>query len=482
MNLEKTSTPPADVAADAIVIGLWQDEPLDTAASAVNAATEGALQRLIDSEAVPTKKLGLSQLLAPSGITAPIVQLVGLGKRKECDGALAFQAAAAAAKALSARPRGDVALYLEAEPLASGVCGSIVGCVGQGLFHTQPKTHIPEKILWATDNQMALDHGLILGQNMNLARRLVNLPANKLYPSTLAEECQQIALANDMQCEIWDEARLKQEKCMALLSVGQGSNRPPRLVIMRYNGGDAQQKPLALVGKGVTYDSGGLSIKPGASMIDMKMDMGGAATVLAAMQAIAQLSLPINVIGLVGLAENMVSSGCLKPGDIITARSGKTVEVRNTDAEGRLVLADTIDVAIEQGAGRLIDLATLTGACMAALGKNTVGLMTNKQGWGQTVMAAANTAGEPIWQLPMFKEFGEQIKSDVADIKNVGDGRWGATMSAAKFLEAFVQDIPWVHLDIAGPCFHDKPQPWIDAGASGCMVRTLVEVAANYEG
>ncbi len=239
---------------------------------------------------------------------------------------------------------------------------------------------------------------------------------------------------------------------------------------------------LALVGKGVTFDSGGLSLKPTDGMLTMKCDMAGAATVLGAMQAIAQLKLPINVVGLMGLVENMTGPAAFKLGDVLTARNGRTIEVHNTDAEGRLVLADVLCVTVETGAAKIIDLATLTGACVVALGTETVGLMTNDQSWCDEVLAAAVRSGEPAWQLPMFPEiYDEQIKSEVADIKNVGDGRWGGAITAAKFLEQFVDGKPWTHIDIAGPAFLEKPKPWLDGGGSGCMLRTLVEVARAWK-
>jgi leucyl aminopeptidase len=251
---------------------------------------------------------------------------------------------------------------------------------------------------------------------------------------------------------------------------------------MRWDGTNGAQKtPLALVGKGVTFDSGGLSLKPSDGMMAMKCDMAGAATMLGAMQAIARLKLPVNVIGLAGLVENMISGNAYRLGDVLTARNGKTIEVHNTDAEGRLVLADTLDVARSQGAAKIIDLATLTGACVVALGMDTVGLMSNDDEFLATVRTAAETCGEPAWPLPMFPAFNEQIKSEVADIKNVGEGRWGGAITAAKFLEEFVGDTPWVHIDIAGPAFLDKAKPWQDGGGSGVMVRTLVEVARQWK-
>jgi leucyl aminopeptidase len=215
-------------------------------------------------------------------------------------------------------------------------------------------------------------------------------------------------------------------------------------------------------------------------MLTMKYDMAGAATVLGAMEAISRLKLPMNAIGLMGLVENMPGAAAMKLGDVLTARNGRTIEVHNTDAEGRLVLADVLDVAVERGATKIIDLATLTGACVVALGNDVAGLMTNDQAWCDQVAAAARSCGEPAWQLPMFADYAEQIKSEVADIKNVGEGRWGGAITAAKFLEEFVAGTPWVHFDIAGPAFLEKPKPWLDGGASGVFVRTLVEVARGW--
>src|SRR5690606_12519182 len=234
------------------------------------------------------------------------------------------------------------------------------------------------------------------------------------------------------------------------------------------------------VGKGVTFDSGGLSIKPSDGMLTMKCDMAGAATVVGTMQAIARLKLPVNVIGLCGLVENMLSGDSYKLGDVLKARNGKTIEVHNTDAEGRLVLADVLDVAVERGAAKIVDLATLTGDCVVALGTDVAGLMTNNQEWCDAVKAAADRCGERVWQLPMFPEFGEQIRGDVADIKNVGAGRWGGAITAAKFLEEFVAGKPWTHTDIAGPAFLERSKPYLDAGASGAFVRTLVDVARRW--
>jgi leucyl aminopeptidase len=283
-----------------------------------------------------------------------------------------------------------------------------------------------------------------------------------------------MASETGLAVEVWDEKKLADERCRAILAVGGASVHPPRLVILRHDGGGDGEPVLAIVGKGVTFDSGGLSIKPSDGMLDMKCDMAGAATVVGVMRAVALLKLPINVVGVCGLAENMISGDAYRLGDVIETRSGKTIEIHNTDAEGRVVLADTLDVTVEQNPIAIVDLATLTGACMVALGRDTAGLMTNDSVLCDKVAEAAETEGEWVWELPMFDFFDEQVKSKVADLKNVGDGRWGGAITAAKFLESFVGKTPWVHIDIAGPAFAESPKPHRDAGATGVLVRTLI--------
>jgi leucyl aminopeptidase len=311
-----------------------------------------------------------------------------------------------------------------------------------------------------------------------LTRELVNLPPNYMFPEVFAKRAAEVAVASGLELEVWDELRLRRERCGALLAVSAGSSRPPRLLILRY-AGKSQQAPLALVGKGVTFDSGGLSLKPSESMLSMKCDMAGAATVLGAMQAIAALQVKRPVVGVIGLVENMISGNCFKLGDVVTARSGKTIEIHNTDAEGRLVLADALNVALESQPSQIVDLATLTGACLVALGTDICGLMSNDREWQALVEGAAQRTGELLWPLPMHAHFAEQIQSKVADIKNVGEGRWGGAITAAKFLQEFVGTTPWAHLDIAGPAFYDSAKPFMDAGGTGVMLRTLVELAES---
>ena len=320
----------------------------------------------------------------------------------------------------------------------------------------------------------------IIGESMNLTRDLVNASPDRLYPLSFAERAQAVCSESGMEFELWDKSRLEAEKCGALLAVAQGSDRRPCVAIMRYQGADSPDAPwLALAGKGVTFDSGGLSLKPSDSMVTMKADMGGAATVVGAMQAIGALDLPVNVMGIVGLVENMPSAKAFRPSDVVQARNGKTIEIINTDAEGRLVLADVLSIAVDNGVDKIIDLATLTGACVVALGPDVTGAMANESEWCEVLKRAAETCGEQVWELPMFEEFSEQLKSDVADIKNLGT-RWGGAITAGKFLEAFVANVPWIHLDIAGPAYIEKPKSWMDVGGTGTMVRTLIEVARTW--
>jgi len=484
MKVSGTRESARTLAVPALVIGCYAEGVLTPAAIEVDQATGGVLTKLVESKEVTGKANELTTILVPSGVAAGQVVVVGLGERGKLDRGVAFRAAAAAAKHVAGKDRKCAAFYLDegwnSDVTTAAVAGAIVGCQGQDLYRADKKLFPLEELWWSGDDMDALAAGRILAEGVNLTRRLVNEPPSAIYPESFAHQSEQAARECGLDVEVWDQERLAVERCGSLLAVARGSQRPPRLVMLRHQGASPRAEWLALVGKGVTFDSGGLSLKPTDSMTTMKCDMAGAATVLGAMQVIARLRLPVNVLGLLGLVENMVSGDSYKLGDVLTARSGKTIEVLNTDAEGRLVLADVLDVAVERGAAKIIDLATLTGACVVALGLDVAGVMTNDQTWCDEVLAAARTCGEKAWQLPMFAHYGEQIQSKVADIKNVGEGRWGGAITAAKFLEEFVHGKPWVHIDIAGPAFLESPKPWLDAGGSGAYVRTLVEVARNW--
>jgi leucyl aminopeptidase len=475
---------PAAIDAEAIVVFLTEGGVGSAGIAAVDAATGGTLARLAAAGELAGRRYECVPVLAPAGLRAGQVLVVGLGRREEVDAGVVYRAAAAAARHLAGRPRSRVAFL--ADPawstawLEQAVAGAAVGMVGQDLYRAEPKRTRFGTSLWTGADPGAVARGTTLADGVNLARRLVNASPDHLYPESFAEEAAAIAGRTGLEIEIWDEDRLRRERCEALLAVARGSIRPPRLVLLRYRGrprASGDHPDLALVGKGVTFDSGGLSLKPSEAMMGMKMDMAGGASVLGAIATIAALKLPIDVAAGIGLVENMTGPAAYKLGDVITARSGTTIEIHNTDAEGRVVLADVLDVVRGLGPARMIDLATLTGACLVALGHDTAGLFTNDQPCCDALATAARSVGEPVWQLPMDADFGEQIKSDVADIKNVGEGRWGGAITAAKFLERFVGDTPWTHVDIAGPAFAEKPRPWTDGGGTGFLVRSLVELA-----
>ena len=477
---------PDAIEADVLVVFMTEGGVAAGMAAEADRATGGLLTRLADSGDLSGKRYECVPLLAPPGLKVGQLLVVGLGKREDVDAGTCFRAAAAAARLGAARPRAKVVFLSENSwsdaQAEQAVAGGIAGMVGQDLYRAEKKRTPFGETIWIGVPAETVARGSVLGDGVNLARRLVNLPPDDLYPESFAEQAAAIAGQTGMQVEIWDEERLAREGCRAMLAVGRGSARAPRLVLLTYRGRGGDTPPdLALVGKGVTFDSGGLSLKPSEGMLTMKCDMAGGATMLAAAATIAALELPINLVAAIGLVENMTGPAAYKLGDVITARSGTTIEIHNTDAEGRVVLADVLDVIRGMGPQRIVDAATLTGACVVALGIDVAGLFTNDQPLCDAVADAAHAMGEPVWQLPMFPEYDDQIKSEVADIKNVGEGRWGGAITAAKFLERFVGGIPWTHIDIAGPAFAEKPKPWIDGGGTGALVRTLVTLARHLQ-
>ncbi len=314
---------------------------------------------------------------------------------------------------------------------------------------------------------------LKVAEGVIIARDLVNEPSNVLYPETLAEKAVAIGKAAGCEVEIFDEKQIEALGMKAFLAVGASSERKPKLIVMRHMGDADSKEVLGLVGKGLTYDTGGYSLKPTDSMKTMQSDMGGAAAVIGAMSAIASNKVKTNVIAIVAACENVISGGSYKPGDIIGSMAGKTIEILNTDAEGRLTLADAVTYAIEkEKVTRIIDVATLTGAALVALGTTTTAVVTNNEAFYEELQAAAEKAGEQFWQLPAYKEYAKMNKSTVADLKNTG-GRFGGTITAGLFVGEFVQNLPWLHLDIAGTAWADSAEGYITKGGTGAPVRTL---------
>ncbi len=481
------------VAADWLIVGVGQSDEFDESLRTLDEALDGQMTRLREAGDLTGKLAETLTLPDVAAITAKRLLLVGLGPLAKVDRGTLHKAFATAAMAASKQSERSVACLVPSIPddrlddttAAHELAAALtVGCVGPGLYQKEPKRFPFTSVTFVVPQEdrlaeldAAVAAGAIVGDAINLVRELVNRPAADVYPETFAQRAAQLAREAGIECDVLDETRLTQERMGSLLAVSAGSVRPPRVVVFRYQGAGEGQPVTALVGKGVTFDSGGLSLKPTASMSTMKADMAGAATVLGVMTAAARLKLPVNILGAVGLVENMVSGSSYKLGDVLTARNGVTIEVLNTDAEGRLVLADVLSYVADQNVDRMIDLATLTGACVVALGEDVTGAFTNDQSWCDEVLAAAQRAGEPMWQLPMHDFFNEQLESDVADVKNVGK-RWGGASIAAKFLERFVGEGSWVHLDIAGPAFAESGTAHRDSGGTGAMVRTLVELLA----
>jgi leucyl aminopeptidase len=325
--------------------------------------------------------------------------------------------------------------------------------------------------------EQALERGAVLGECTNMARAMANEPGNHLTPRQFAERAAAIATSEGLEIEVLDETRIAALHMGLLLGVAQGSQEPPRLAVLKHEPKDAVPGiTLALVGKGITFDTGGISIKPAENMDKMKDDMSGGAAVICAMAAIARLRAPVRCLALVPMTENMPGGRAIKPGDVLTSASGKTVEILNTDAEGRLVLGDAIWYARQLGATHLVDVATLTGACVVALGKTTSGVFGTPDSWVSAILRASEKAGDRSWPMPVFDDYKEQLKSDIADFTNTG-GRAGGAITAALFIKEFTGDLPWAHIDIAGTAWAEESKPYQPKGATGVAVRTLAALA-----
>ncbi len=414
--------------------------------------------------------------------------LVGLGKPGELTAERLRQGAGSAAQALRGARLTTAAslLHLAGLPADEAVTATVVGLQLGGSGFSRYKTGKDEAkplsaiTLLMTEKQGAKTaKGMIaeaeaLCRGVRLARDLVSLPGNEATPAYMAGKALELADLAGVGCVVLEQAELEELGMGGVLAVGKGSKHPPRFVILEYQGGRPGDHPVVLVGKGVTFDSGGISLKPREGMERMKDDMAGAAAVLGTVQAAAELSLPVNVVGLVPLVENMPDGGAYKPGDIVTTLAGRTVEINNTDAEGRMILCDALHYAQRYRPAALIDLATLTGACLVALGDQASGMMGTDEGLKRSLVRAGEATGERVWELPLWEEYGEAMKSDVADLKNAG-GRWAGTVSAGWFLKQFVGDARWAHLDIAGTAWEEKGRPYVPKGATGVGVRLLVD-------
>jgi leucyl aminopeptidase len=410
----------------------------------------------------------------------------GLGGGAAVDCSIVRRAASAAALASRKRAQRRILLSLEDRPefVEAAVEGVLLGAYRFEHFVRKKSDPLSELVVLVPKNaaasaRKAAERGRILAEAINASREVANLPGNLLRPETFAKEAVRMAKETGLKCRVLGENDLKAGKFGGMLAVGGGSSHGPRLVALEHRGGTKGEAPLVFVGKAITFDSGGISIKPAASMEEMIFDKCGGTAVFGAMQAVARLGVKRNVIGILAAAENMPSGTAYRPGDIVTMRSGTTVEVVNTDAEGRMVLGDALWWAChEYKAAQVLNLATLTGACGVALGESAAGMWTNDEAFQAQVLEAAKAGGERLWPMPLYPEYSSQIKSQVACIKNSG-GRLGGACTAAAFLKEFVGKTPWVHLDIAYTSHRTRDQDGLAAGATGFGVRTLVELACR---
>ena len=478
--------------ADAIVVNLFEGATSPGGGTgAVDGAMGGAISDLIAAGDI-RGKFGEFTLIHTLGrLPAARVVVAGLGKQAEFT--------VDRVRALS----GDLARYLRRQRIKNAVTlahgAGLAGLAPEacataiaegtllGLYRflrhkkADDETDFETLTIVEYDNfklqslERGIEVGRILAEATNFARDMENEPANYLTPTDMADQAQALADKTGLQCEVHGPDWLREKHMGGVLGVAAGSTQEPRFIVMRYNGAGSAP-PIALVGKGITFDTGGISIKPAAGMEEMKGDMSGGASVIAAMGAIARLRPAVNVIGVVPATENMPGGSATKPGDVLETMAGKTIEVINTDAEGRLILADGLAYARQEGATAIVDIATLTGAISVALGNLAMGAMTNNAGLYERIKAAADTAGERVWELPMWDEYKDLIRSDVADMKNSG-GRMAGSITAAMLLREFVEDTPWVHLDIAGVDTYDRDKGVIVKGASGIPVRTLIHWA-----
>jgi len=482
MRITVTEQPYPEIEAGALALMAFEGE---TAPAAGGAWLAGLLQ----TGEFSGKSFETALEYHPEGLKAKRRLVVGAGKRSAFTPAEMRKAAGVALRVLKPKGVGTVAWLLpeefaKAEFAQAAVEGAILADFEPDRYKTkkeEAKT-VDAFILAARgDFASAVERARIVAEAQNFTRELVHEPSNRLNPSLLAERARAMAAEFGLDCEVLDRDRMRQLGMGALLGVAQGSVEPPALIIVRYqpNGAPEDSPHLALIGKGVTFDSGGISIKPSEGMEKMKYDMAGGAAVLGAMRALAQLKPSIPVTALVPAVENMPGGRAQRPGDIVTSLSGKTIEILNTDAEGRLILADAITYAKRLGCTHLADAATLTGAIVVALGHFNVGVFSNDDGLLAKVMAAARAAGEKMWPMPLDEEYRELLKTPFADIQNIGN-RWGGAITAAAFLKEFVEDTPWVHLDIAGTAWLEEAKPFLPKGPSGVTVRTFVNLAMDW--
>jgi leucyl aminopeptidase len=490
MSLTFSLTPdrPEAVDADAVLVGVYEDKTLSAAAAALDAAGGGALRRLLESGDATGKSGSVARLFQVDGVKAPRVVLVGLGDPKKLDGARYQKACAEAAKALAQGPARRVANFLPEVEVPGRDLGwramqAALAADAAGYRYTatvKPKAATgPDALLLpAAAGEAPLARARAIGAGVALARELGNLPPNICHPGYLAEQAQRMAREESaVVAEVLERDELQRLGMGALLAVAQGSANPPRLIVLRYAGADAAAKPYALVGKGITFDTGGVNLKVAGGIEEMKYDMCGAATVIGAFLACVRLKLPINLVCVVPAVENMPDGASYRPSDVLTSMSGITIEVGNTDAEGRLILCDALTYVQRFEPVATVDVATLTGACVIALGKHAHGLMSKHDDLAEELLAAGQSALDRAWRLPLWDDYQQQLESAFADVYNIG-GKGAGAITAGCFLARFTEGQRWAHLDIAGTAWDEGRKGM----ATGRPVPLLVQWLSDRAG
>ncbi len=497
MELTVDVRPAAQMEAEALVTYLFdQEKPEIGILAQLDTATSGAISKLAASGELTGTLYETTLLHYPQGLAAERVLIIGAGKKEKFGTLDLRRIAGAAVRALKSRQIKRIAFLARENERSAAAAqaiaeGMILANYDSDKYKTdkKPGNEITSAALagWDVSSRTGADAGLARGritaESQNFARDLGNEPSNRLTPRLLAERAAAMARESGLAVDILDEKKMAELKMGALLSVAQGSAEPPRLIVLTYTPPnlDPNAPVLGLVGKAITFDTGGISIKPSNDMEKMKYDMCGGAAMLGSMRALAVLKPSCKIIAVIPSSENMPGGRAQKPGDVQIAMSGKSIEVINTDAEGRLVLADGVTYARQLGCTHLVDAATLTGAVVTALASINAGVFGTDQAFTDQLLASAKAAGEKMWQLPLDDEYRDFIKSGVADIQNVGSGKGGGAITGAMFIREFTGDTPWVHLDIAGTAWQDDVKPWNAKGATGVAVRTLVDLAMKFK-
>ncbi len=479
------------VECDALILPLFEDENIEEGLSAeLDEKLDGLLGELKSTDTWKGKAGEIETIHRPNHLKTSRLILLGVGKKETCDSGMIRNMIMKSIQKVKTHNLRRIMVCLHTHidqslSVQAAVEGLFLGVHGEDQYKTSQRSRsFVQEILLSVDQQLepaaverATKKGMILAQTTNLARTWVNEPGNRMNPTLLAEKAREVAREHHLEIQVFSESEMEELGMEAVLAVARGSDEPARFVLLKHMHSPKQDaRPIVFIGKGVTFDSGGLSLKPSQSMEEMKSDKAGACAVLAAMQAIAQLQLKKNVIGIIPAVENLPSGRAQRPGDVIRSMSGKTIEVVNTDAEGRLILADALFYAQRFKPQYIVDIATLTGACVVALGHLRAGVFSNSEALYEKLLRASKRSGEKFWRLPLDKEYCQEIESHIADVKNVGS-RWGGAITAAKFLEEFVGDFPWCHIDMAGVDLFTEDRQ--QKSPSGFGVRTLVEMATD---